>query len=68
MSFPVMPVMLGVDHSATGGVVSALSEKLGPENMSVVVLDQHFDGFPVSLRLEPQINGRSQPEQILSLM
>jgi arginase family enzyme len=53
--FPDLPVMLGVDHSATGGVVSALSEELGPENMSIVVLDQHFDGLPVSLRLEPRL-------------
>jgi arginase family enzyme len=53
--FPGLPVMLGVDHSATGGVVSALAEELGPENMSVVVLDQHFDGLPLFLRLEPQI-------------
>jgi arginase family enzyme len=56
--FPDLPVMLGVDHSATGGVVSALSEELGPENMSVVVLDQHFDGLPVSLRLEPRLMER----------
>lgn len=53
--FPCQPIMLGVDHSATGGVISALSEKLGPENLSVVVLDQHFDGLPLSLRLEPQM-------------
>jgi arginase family enzyme len=56
--FPALPVMLGVDHSATGGSVMALSEELGPENMSVVVLDQHFDGLPVSLRLEPRLMER----------
>jgi arginase family enzyme len=49
---PEQPVMLGVDHSATGGVVSALSEVLGAENLSVIVLDQHFDGLPLSLRLQ----------------
>jgi arginase family enzyme len=48
---PGRPIMLGVDHSATGGVVSALSEALGPENLAVLVLDQHFDGLPLSLRL-----------------
>jgi arginase family enzyme len=52
---PDMPVMLGVDHSATGGVVSALCEALGKENLSILVLDQHFDGLPVSLRLEPEL-------------
>lgn len=48
---PATPVMLGVDHSLTGGVVSALSRELGPDNLSVVVLDQHFDCLPVSLRV-----------------
>jgi arginase family enzyme len=49
---PEQPVMLGVDHSATGGVVSALSEEFGAENLCVIVLDQHFDGLPLSLRLQ----------------
>jgi arginase family enzyme len=53
--FPGLPVMLGVDHSATGGVISALSEEVGPENLSVLVLDQHFDGLPLALRLEPRL-------------
>ena len=48
---PAAPVMLGVDHSATGGVVSALSEELGAENLCVVVMDQHFDCLPISLRV-----------------
>lgn len=55
--FPGLPIMLGVDHSATGGVVSALSEELGPQNLTIVVLDQHFDGLPVSLRMEQVLNG-----------
>jgi arginase family enzyme len=49
---PEIPVMLGIDHSATAGVVSALSDKHKPENLSVVVLDQHFDAIPLSVRLE----------------
>ena len=53
--FPGQPIMLGVDHSATGGVVSALSEEMGAENLSVLVLDQHFDGLPLALRLEPRV-------------
>ena len=52
---PGQPIMLGVDHSATGGVVSALSEEMGSENLSVLVLDQHFDGLPLALRLEPRL-------------
>jgi arginase family enzyme len=48
---PARPLMLGVDHSATAGVVSALSKKLGAQNLSVIVLDQHFDALPMSVRL-----------------
>ena len=50
--FPDIPIMLGVDHSATAGVVSALSESYSPEKLGVVVLDQHFDAIPLSVRLE----------------
>jgi arginase family enzyme len=50
--FPDIPVMVGVDHSATAGVIMALSEKYSPENLGVLVLDQHFDAIPLSVRLE----------------
>lgn len=49
--FPDIPVMLGIDHSATAGVVAALSERYGPKNLGIVVLDQHFDAIPLSVRL-----------------
>lgn len=49
---PDIPVMLGIDHSSTAGVISALAEKNGPEKLSAVVLDQHFDAIPLSVRLE----------------
>jgi arginase family enzyme len=49
--FPAMPVMVGIDHSATMVVISALAEKHGPHNLSVFVLDQHFDAIPLSVRL-----------------
>lgn len=49
---PRKPIMIGVDHSATGAVIMALSQNLGPQNLGVVVLDQHFDGLPISLRIE----------------
>jgi arginase family enzyme len=48
---PEIPIMIGIDHSATAGVISALAEKYGPEMLSVVVLDQHFDAIPLSVRL-----------------
>lgn len=50
--FPGIPIMLGVDHSATAGVISALAERYSPEMLTVVVLDQHFDAIPLSVRLK----------------
>jgi arginase family enzyme len=35
--------MLGVDHSATGGVVSALSAIHGPKDLALIVVDAHLD-------------------------
>ena len=49
--FPGLPVMAGVDHAATMAVISALTEKFGPENLGVLVFDQHFDALPISVRL-----------------
>ena len=50
--FPACPVMIGIDHSATGGVISALTKKYNPEMLSIVVLDRHFDAIPLSLRMD----------------
>ena len=50
--FPALPVMVGVDHSATGGVISALTKRYSPEMLSIVVLDRHFDAIPLSLRMD----------------
>jgi arginase family enzyme len=50
--FPEIPIMLGIDHSATAGVISALAERYDSKMLSVVVLDQHFDAIPLSVRLE----------------
>lgn len=36
-------VMIGVDHSQTGGAVRALARRYGARNLSVIVLDAHFD-------------------------
>ncbi|MFX1392782.1 MAG: arginase family protein [Promethearchaeota archaeon] len=47
--FPDIPLMIGVDHSLTGGVLSTLSNKFGSENILVVVFDAHFDGIPASI-------------------
>jgi arginase family enzyme len=50
--FPAFPVMVGIDHSATGGVISALTKRYSPETLSIVVLDRHFDAIPLSLRMD----------------
>lgn len=39
--FPCKAVMIGVDHSLTGGLLLALAKKYGDVN--VIVLDAHFD-------------------------
>jgi len=39
--YPNMPVMIGVDHSLTGGSIMALGDK--NPNLNVVILDAHFD-------------------------
>jgi arginase family enzyme len=49
--FPDIPVMIGIDHSATGGVLAAISNRYGADQLSVIVLDRHFDGIAPSTRL-----------------
>ncbi|MHA1913154.1 MAG: arginase family protein [Promethearchaeota archaeon] len=48
---PDFPLMIGVDHSLTGGVLKALSHEYGPENLIVLIFDAHFDGLPASISL-----------------
>lgn len=49
---PDVPLMIGVDHSGTGGCIEALAEKYGKDNLSVVMLDSHFDGIIPTQRLK----------------
>jgi arginase family enzyme len=48
--FPCIPGMIGVDHSLTGGILMALSEWIGPENLVVLVFDVHTDAIPLPIR------------------
>ena len=48
---PEIPLMIGADHSLTGGVLRALARKYGSENISVIIFDGHFDAIPTNLRL-----------------
>lgn len=43
-------VMIGVDHSSTGGCLKALSSFYGAENLGVIILDSHFDALHIGLR------------------
>ncbi|MCF8034589.1 MAG: arginase family protein [Desulfarculaceae bacterium] len=43
-----IPCLIAVDHSLAGGVIARLSRRLGPENLSLVVLDAHTDAIPMS--------------------
>jgi arginase family enzyme len=44
-ALPEVPALVGVDHSLAGGLIELLSRRLGPEALSVVVLDSHLDAI-----------------------
>jgi arginase family enzyme len=48
--FPYKPLMIGCDHSVSGGVIEALSKRLGADNISVIIIDNHFDAILSSIR------------------
>lgn len=50
--FPDIPFMIGVDHSLTGGMVTAISHEVEPDKLLVIVFDAHFDGLPASITLK----------------
>ncbi len=49
---PDIPLMIGTDHSLTGGVLKALSEKYKPENIAIVIFDAHLDALSAQVSLE----------------
>ena len=46
---PDVPCLIGVDHSLTGGVYSALANHYDKKNLSLVIIDSHTDAIPMSL-------------------
>ncbi|MBT3176001.1 MAG: hypothetical protein HOG03_03805 [Desulfobacula sp.] len=44
---PDIPCLIGIDHSLTGGVYSALSRHYGKENLSLIIIDSHTDAVPM---------------------
>jgi arginase family enzyme len=65
---PDVPLMIGVDHSLTGGVLSALSTHYGPKNILIIIFDAHFDGIPsqISLNLVKYMQEHQKEIHILS--
>jgi len=49
-SLPDTPIVVGVDHSLSGGAIESLAKEQGGENMRLVVFDSHFDYIPASIR------------------
>lgn len=49
---PRRPLMIGVDHSLSGGAIRALAERYGPDRLAVVVLDAHSDILSLQRRME----------------
>ncbi|MFW9894582.1 MAG: arginase family protein [Candidatus Thorarchaeota archaeon] len=60
---PDFPLMIGVDHSLTGGVLSALTDKLGPEDLLILIFDAHFDGLPANISLNIVKYMNEHPEE-----
>lgn len=45
---PSIPCMIGVDHSLTGGLLGALSNYYGKNDLSIIFVDSHTDAIPMS--------------------
>ncbi|MHA1379500.1 MAG: arginase family protein [Candidatus Helarchaeota archaeon] len=64
---PDIPLMIGADHSLTGGILNALSKKYGSKNVSLIVLDGHFDAIPTNMRLELAKYSKEHKEEMAVL-
>jgi arginase family enzyme len=56
-----IPALVAVDHSMTGGVLRALARKHEPSNLTVLVVDSHFDGLSFSERMDLFRYGQREP-------
>ena len=65
---PDIPLMIGVDHSLTGGVLGALSEEYGAENILIVIFDAHFDAIPASISKELAEYAKEHEEVVKTLI
>ncbi len=65
---PDIPLMIGVDHSLTGGVLTALSKEYGPENLLVLIFDAHFDGLPANISVDIAKYTKDHPNEVNPLV
>jgi len=65
---PDFPLMIGVDHSLTGGVLNALSNEYGPEDLIILIFDAHFDGITANISLNMAKYMKEHPEKINPLI
>ena len=65
---PEVPLMISVDHSMTGGVLSALSKEYVAENIVVIMFDAHFDAIPANISLELAKYAKEHEEGVNTLV
>jgi arginase family enzyme len=53
---PSVPLMIGVDHAVSAGPIKAISKDTGPKDLTVVVLDSHFDAVPAKERVPEELD------------
>ncbi|MHA1270654.1 MAG: arginase family protein [Candidatus Helarchaeota archaeon] len=61
---PDIPIMIGADHSLTGGVLKALSKKYSPKDIAIIILDGHFDAIPTELRLDLALYSKEHKDEV----
>jgi len=66
--FPGVSLMIGVDHSFSGGVLRAMAKKYGAVNILVIVFDAHFDAIPASISLKLAKYAKAHKDEIHSLI
>lgn len=59
---PGVSGMLAVDHSFTACNFNAVARLHGMENVSLIILDSHFDAIPAALRIPADMAGMGFPE------
>ncbi len=64
-ALPLRPLLVGVDHSLTGGVLEALAG--AGERPALIVLDSHFDAIPASVRRASVETGGAEGGELTAL-